>query len=130
MKSLFERMGGLSATRALADEFYDIMEKNKNTTELLNIHPKKLFRTRFNLYRFLTQWLGGPELFGKQYMNENWLELKHKRLNIDEKLKNQWLYCMSTAMNKLQFNSQLKQEIMTLFEDMIEAMQTIKKETD
>jgi len=65
VKTLFERMGGLSATRTLADEFYDIMENDENVTELLNMHPKKLFRTRLNLYRFLTKWFGGQELFGK-----------------------------------------------------------------
>ena len=130
MKTLFERMGGLSATRALADEFYDVMENKEGVVELLRIHPEKLFRTRLNLYRYLTHWFGGPELFGKQYMNANWLELKHRRLNFNENEKNQWLYCMNTAMNNLNFNSELKWEIMTLFRDMIDSMQAIKKDTD
>ena len=37
---------------------------------------------------------------------------------------------MDTAMNNLSFNSELKQEIMTLFRDMINSMQAIKKDTD
>jgi len=60
-------------------------------------------------------------------MNANWLELKHRRLNFNENKKNQWLYCMNTDMNNLNFDSLLKQEIITLFKDMIESMQAIKK---
>ena len=123
-------MGGLSATRALVDEFYDVMESDERVVELLQMHPKKLFRTRINLYRYLTHWFGGPELFGKQYMNPNWLELKHRRLNFNENEKNQWIYCMNTAMNNLEYSVQIKQEVMTVFKDTIVSMQAIKKETD
>ena len=127
MKTLFERMGGLSATHALVDEFYDVMESDERVVELLQMHPKKLFRTRINLYRYLTHWFGGPELFGKQYMNTNWLELKHRKLNFNENEKNQWLLCMNTAMSNLEFSVQIKQEVMTLFKDTIDSMQAIKK---
>ena len=117
-------MGGLSATRALTDEFYDIMEKDENAKSLLNIHPKKLYYSRLNLYRFLTHWFGGPKLFADQYISADWLELRHRRLNFNENEKNQWLYCMSKAMCNLKFNSELQQEIMHLLENMINAMQS------
>lgn len=129
MQTLFERLGGLSATRALANEFYDVMQTDVKAQKLLDMHPKKLFMTRISLYKFLTQWFGGPELFGKQYVNAEWLELKHRRLNFNEDEKNQWLYCMNTAMNNLSLKPELKDEIMTLFKSMIDAMQAIKKKT-
>lgn len=127
MQTLFERIGGLSATRALADEFYNVMEKNVCAQRLLEMHPKKLAVSRVKLYKFLTQWFGGPELFGKQYVNVEWLELKHRRLNFNEDEKNQWLHCMNTAMNNLDIKSQQKEEVMSLFANMIDAMQAIKK---
>ena len=68
MHTLFEKMGGLSATRALADTFYDVMESDTNARRLLEMHPDNLYMSRIKLYKFLTQWFGGPELFGKQYL--------------------------------------------------------------
>lgn len=120
-------MGGLSATRTLTDEFYDVMEKDKNVVDLLNLHPKKLYYTRLNLYRYLTHWFGGPKLFADKYMNANWLELRHRRLNFNENEKNQWLYCMQKAMSNLKYKSDLQKEIMTLFLGMIESMEAVKK---
>ena len=98
MQSLFERAGGLSTTRALADEFFNVMESDAKAKRLLELHPDNLHMSRLKLYKFLTQWFGGPELFGRQYVNAEWLELKHRRLNFNEDEKNQWLYCMNTAM--------------------------------
>lgn len=123
-------MGGLSATRTLTDEFYDVMEKDKNVVDLLNLHPKKLYYTRLNLYRYLTHWFGGPKLFADKYMNANWLELRHRRLNFNENEKNQWLYCMQKAMSNLKYKSDLQKEIMTLFLGMIESMEAVKKDNE
>lgn len=127
MQTLFEKMGGLPATRTIANEFYDVMDKEEGTRKLLEMHPKKLVMSRHKLYKFLTQWFGGPKLFGEQYVNAEWLELKHRRLNFNEDEKNQWLYCMNTVMGNLGFESELKEEIMTTFRQMIAAMQALKK---
>ena len=126
MQSLFERMGRLSATRALANEFYNVMENDKSVRRLLALHPKKLIMPRIKLYKFLTQWFGGPALFGEKYVNAEWLELKHRRLNFNEDEKNQWLYCMTIAMNNLKFDPELKDETLTMFKDMIEKMQALQ----
>lgn len=127
MQTLFERIGGLSATRKLADEFYDVMQADEIAQGLLEMHPKKLMMSRLKLYKFLTQWLGGPELFGKQYVNVEWLELKHRRLNFTEEEKNQWLHCMNVAMDRLQFKPEHKQELISLFKHAIKEMQLIGK---
>ena len=127
MQSLFERAGGLSTTRALADEFFNVMESDAKAKRLLELHPDNLHMSRLKLYKFLTQWFGGPELFGRQYVNAEWLELKHRRLNFNENEKNQWLYCMNTAMKNLKIQPELCKEIMTLFRKMITSMQSIRK---
>ena len=120
-------MGGLSATRKLVDEFYDVMEKDESAQRLLEMHPKKLVMSRLKLYKFLTHWFGGPKLFGEQYVNAQWLELKHRRLNFTEDEKKQWLHCMSVAMSNLDFQAQIKDEILATFVEMIEAIQSINK---
>ena len=127
MQTLFEKIGGLSATRNLANEFYDVMQADEVAQRLLEMHPEKLVMSRLKLYKFLTQWLGGPELFGKQYVNVEWLELKHRRLNFTEAEKDQWLHCMKIAMDRLQFESEHKQELMSLFKHAIKEMQLIGK---
>jgi len=66
VESLFEQIGGLTKVKNLANEFYTVMEGDSNARELRNVHPEKLINSRKNLYRFLSEWLGGPKLFGAQ----------------------------------------------------------------
>ncbi len=128
MQTFFERIGGLSATRALADEFYNVMESDSETNRILSLHPKNLYMSRLKLYKFLTQWFGGPALFGEQYVNPQWLALKHRRFEINEDEKNQWLYCMDTAMKNLNYQITERKEAMHLYKEMIAKMQELRKE--
>ena len=129
MLTLFERIGGLPATRALADEFYNVMETDSRSEKILSLHPKNLYMSRLKLYKFLTQWFGGPALFGEQYVNARWLELKHRRFNFTEDEKDQWLYCMDIAMNNLNYAVAEKQEAMLLYQNMLASMQELRDES-
>jgi len=126
MRTLFDRIGGLASTRALADEFYNVMESDAKAKSILEIHPSNLYMSRLKLYKFLTQWFGGPALFGEQYVNAKWLALKHRRFNLTKDEKDQWLHCMDTAMDNLKFAAAEKQEAMQRYIGMIECMQKLK----
>lgn len=128
MSSIFEQMGGLAGTKNLADEFYSVMEQDENAKELRDVHPEKLISARKNLYRFLTEWLGGPKLFGAQHVNVKWLELRHRHFGLAQQHTDQWLYCMNTAMTNLAFDEILKETLNSKFSKMIQSMRERRDE--
>lgn len=123
-KSIFEQIGSLTKVRNLADEFYTVMEEDSNARALRDIHPKKLISARKNLYRFLSEWLGGPKLFGAQHVNAKWLELRHRHFGLAQEHADQWLYCMDTAMTNLAFDETLKEVLNARFYAMLQSMRT------
>ncbi len=122
-ESLFEKIGSLSKVQELTSEFYDTMEKEPFAKELRDLHPKNLFMSKKALAKFITHWLGGPELFGEQYVNITWLELRHRRFELSERNKQQWLHCMNIAMTNVGIEDDLKNELNQKFSTMIESMQ-------
>jgi hemoglobin len=122
MESLFEKLGSLSTVNNLANEFYDVMDRDVGAKELRAIHPNNLHMSKKILYRFLAHWSGGPEIFNVEYTNSTWLELRHRSVELSEQHKHQWLYCMETAMSNLEFSDNLKQDLLSRFSSLINSM--------
>jgi hemoglobin len=122
MESLFEKIGSLSAINSLANEFYDVMDSDPNAKELRGIHPENLFMSKKTMYRFLSHWSGGPKIFNAEYTNSTWLELRHRNVDLSEKHQQQWLYCMETAMQNLEFQDELINELFARFSSLINSM--------
>jgi hemoglobin len=114
-KSLFDRIGGHTEINRLANCFYDVMERDVFARTVLQMHPDDLTRSRKRLENFLCEWFGGPKLFGEQYVNPDWLKLRHKHLNIGLEERDQWLYCMKTAMQELNYDQQLQHDLNARF---------------
>ena len=122
MSVLFEKFDSQYQVQQLADEFYDVMDRDANAKELRNLHPENLFFTKKILYRFIVHWSGGPEIFNSDLTNSTWLELRHRNVELNELHQNQWLYCMETAMRNLEFNNDLIQEVLAKFSCLINSM--------
>lgn len=122
METLFQKFDSQYQVQQLAEEFYDVMERDAKVKELRNLHPNKLFMTKKTLYRFLVHWSGGPEIFSSQYTNSRWLELRHRNVELSEKHQQQWLYCMETAMRNLEFKEELIKELLARFSNLINSM--------
>ena len=74
------------------------------------------------MYRFLSHWSGGPKIFNAEYTNSTWLELRHRNVGLSEKHQQQWLYCMETAMQNLEFQDELINELFARFSSLINSM--------
>jgi hemoglobin len=120
--SLYEKLGSLSVVNSLANEFYDVMDRDPKAKELRGIHPKNLHMSKNTLYRFLSHWSGGPEIFNAEYTNSTWLELRHRHVDLQVQHQQQWLYCMQTAMNNLELDERLVQELLSRFSNLINSM--------
>lgn len=113
--SFYERIGGQTEIVKLANQFYDVMQRDAVAKHVLNLHPKNLARSRKRLANFLCEWFGGPKLFGQMYVNPEWLKLRHKHLNIGLEERDQWMHCMSTAMRELNYDPQLQKDLANTF---------------
>jgi len=122
METLFEKFDSQYQVQKLAEEFYDVMDRDSKAKKLRSLHPENLFFTKKILYRFLVHWSGGPEIFNAEYTNSTWLELRHRNVELSEQHQHQWLYCMETAMKNLEFKSELREELIARFSSLINSM--------
>jgi len=93
----YERMGK-DKVLLLANTFYDQMETNIEAKELHDIHPKPMNAIRIKFYEFLSGWLGGPDLFVEKYGHPR-LRARHLPFAIDNKMYQQWMICMTNALD-------------------------------
>lgn len=102
--------GGTAAIRQLVETFYDIMDTDKKAAPIRAMHPADLTASREKLFMFLTGWTGGPQLYIERY-GHPFLRRRHLPFSIDESARDQWMYCMISAMQQLKIGEKLMQEL-------------------
>ncbi|MGX9461439.1 group II truncated hemoglobin [Shewanella sp. A14] len=95
----YELIGGDKVIRAIAHDFYQQMQMRTETQTLLAIHSSPIQKSEQKLYEFLSGWLGGPQLYQQKYGHPA-LRARHMSVAIDESMRDQWLLCMRTAIQK------------------------------
>ncbi|MDG1820435.1 MAG: group II truncated hemoglobin [Methylophilaceae bacterium] len=99
---------GTAQLRLLVDTFYDIMDTDSKAVQLRAIHAADLTEAREKLFMFLTGWTGGPQLYIERYGHPR-LRARHMPFTIGETERDQWMYCMISAMHKIE----IKEPILT-----------------
>lgn len=99
--SLYELLGGRDAVLALAEAFYDAMERTEPA--LTSIHQLdeegrvcRESRDRFGL--FLIGWLGGPQEYMDKFGHPR-LRRRHGHVKVDTSMRDAWTRSMSLAMD-------------------------------
>jgi hemoglobin len=98
-KTLFETIGGDRVVRALVDRFYDLMDATPEAAGLRALHPEDLTESRNKLYWFLVGWSGGPQMYVERFGHPR-LRARHMPFPIGESERDQWLRCMSQALEE------------------------------
>ena len=110
--TFFALLGGEASCtaqlRLLVDTFYDIMDTDSKALQLRAIHAADLTEAREKLFMFLTGWTGGPQLYIERYGHPR-LRARHMPFAIGETERDQWMYCMISAMHKIE----IKEPILT-----------------
>ncbi|MFN7147792.1 MAG: group II truncated hemoglobin [Myxococcota bacterium] len=101
IKTPYERLGGEQAVRALAERFYDVMERDE--PELTAVHrqdtPGKIAReSRDRFALFLIGWLGGPQEYMARHGHPR-LRMRHFEVPITIAMRDAWLRCMQKALD-------------------------------
>jgi hemoglobin len=106
---MYNVLGEENGTYELVKTFYEIMESDPKAVDCLNSHElingKIEDEVKKKLFMFLCGWFGGPNLFVQTYGAPR-MRGRHLQVKIGEKEKDQWLYCMTRAID--QHSSKIK----------------------
>jgi len=112
--SLYQQIGGDEKLRDLVDRFYDLMDLEPQFAALRAMHPPSLEGSRDKLYRFLSGWSGGPDLYTDKY-GPAFLRACHLPFPIGSKERDEWLTCMLLAMRDIGFDEKKEDRLLEAF---------------
>ena len=110
----YQRIGGEKKVRALVQRFYDLMDELPEAYGIRKIHAENLQGARDKLFKFLTGWMGGPQLYVEQY-GHPMLRRRHFPFPIGEAERDQWMLCMNQALNDVVEDEDLRKELSAAF---------------
>ena len=113
-ETTYEKIGGAAAVAQLCERFYQRMAEAPQFAELRAMHPKDLSSSRDKLYKFLSGWFGGPDLFVEEYGHPR-LRQRHMPFAIGEKERDQWVACMLLAMDDVGIAEELRMKLLQNF---------------
>lgn len=99
---------GKDGIRRLADAFYDVMDERPQAETIRAMHAQNMDLIKDKLYEYLTGWMGGPPLYASKY-GTVCLTDPHKPYPIGPDERDQWLDCMTEALERIGASEELKQ---------------------
>ena len=110
----YEQLGGETAVRELVDKFYDNMDALPEAALVRGLHAKSLRASRQKMFMFLSGWLGGPDLYTAEFGHPR-LRRRHLPFSIGAEERDQWMLCMSLALNNLDIADALREQLIRSF---------------
>lgn len=104
----FRAAGKETGVQQLVKDFYRLMDTNPDYTELRDLHSSNIKLSEDKLAVFLIGWLGGPRLYRDKYGPIS-IPMVHQHLNITRETVEQWLVCMSQAIDLQSFSSEFSE---------------------
>ncbi len=118
----YDHIGGEAAIRSLVERFYYFMGTLPEAAGIRAMHAADLSSAHDKLFKFLSGWLGGPDLFIQEYGHPR-LRQRHFPFAIDEAARDQWMLCMNKALDEVSmvaiFRENLTQALQQLATHMI-----------
>ncbi|MEK4484886.1 globin [Psychrobacillus sp. FSL H8-0484] len=102
----FDEIGAEKLSQ-LVDTFYNNVAKHP---KLKPIFPDDLTETARKQKQFLTQYLGGPNLYTEEH-GHPMLKMRHNPFSITPERAEAWLSCMSDAMDTVGLDGKLRQDL-------------------
>ncbi len=113
----YELMGGESIVLNLVDRFYFYMDTLPEAEKIRNIHGASLANAKDKLFKFLSGWLGGPDLFMQEF-GHPMLRRRHFPFEIGPQERDQWMICMNKAMEEISMDPLLKQSLLEALDEL------------
>ncbi|MGC2519961.1 MAG: group II truncated hemoglobin [Burkholderiales bacterium] len=110
----YEQLGGDEKVRELVGRFYDLMDSVPEFAGIRKLHQPVLSQAREKLYLYLSGWLGGPQLYTEKF-GHPMLRARHLPFAIGTPERDQWMACMSRAMQESGIDDDLRQGLYNAF---------------
>jgi hemoglobin len=110
-RSHYERIGGEPKVRALVQRFYQLMDATPEVQDLRKMHAASLKGSEEKLFMFLTGWMNGPQLFVEKFGHPK-LRQRHMPFAIGDKERDQWMQCMTQALQDVVEDEALRKELL------------------
>ncbi|ADL56493.1 group II truncated hemoglobin [Gallionella capsiferriformans] len=112
--SHYQRIGGAEKVRELVSRFYQLMDGLPEAYGIRKMHADNLQSANDKLFKFLSGWMGGPQLFVEEY-GHPMLRRRHLPFTIDDAARDQWMLCMNQALGDVVNDAVLRQELSEAF---------------
>jgi hemoglobin len=106
----YSLIGGEQAILSLVDRFYFYMDTLPEAQGIRAIHQPSLASAKDKLFKFISGWLDGPNLFVEEF-GHPMLRARHLPFAIGEPERDQWLLCMNKALAEMTMDPRLKANI-------------------
>jgi len=108
--SMFERIGGAVTIDRLVDSFYGRMDSLPEARAIRAMHDADLEPLKRVLKRYLTEWLGGPNLYSSERGHPR-LRQRHMGFPIGNAARDAWMLCMDGALAETVADERARQDI-------------------
>ena len=119
-ENLFLIMGSESGITQLVDHFYDVMESTPEVEKIRVMH-RDFSISREKLRFFLIGRFGGPPLYLEKYGSPR-MRARHLPFKIAEAERDQWLFCMDQALQKMNYPTEIEDGLFNWFTQFAEMM--------
>jgi hemoglobin len=107
----YELMGGEATISSLVDRFYFYMDTLPEAQGIRKMHAESLSNANEKLFKFLSGWLGGPDLFVQEF-GHPMLRRRHLPFAIAQSERDQWMLCMNKAMTEIEMDENLRKSLL------------------
>ncbi len=108
--SPYALLGGEAGVLSLVDRFYFYMDTLPEASGIRQMHAASLAGAKLKLFKFLSGWLGGPDLFVQEFGHPR-LRQRHFPFAIGESEVEQWMLCMHKALDEVTMPPELREAI-------------------
>lgn len=110
----YQRIGGAEKVRTLVHRFYQIMDELPESYGIRKMHAEDLQNSEDKLFKFLSGWMGGPQLFIQEF-GHPMLRRRHLPFAIGNAERDQWMLCMNKALQEVVEDEALRKDLATAF---------------
>lgn len=113
----YDYLGGEAPLLSLVERFYFYMDILPEAQGIRAMHAANLASAKSKLFKFMSGWLGGPNLFIEEF-GHPMLRARHLPFAIGESERDQWMLCMNKALEEVSMDSRLRDNIRTALQQL------------